>query len=323
MKKASSTEAALEAIHAIRQAPEKYELKRDLASFLRNRSNHVVAAAATTAAQLEVGGLAPELAEVFLELMRDPSKRDPGCKALTAIAKALAGMDAPAPQVYFAGIKHVQMEASYGPPVDAAAELRGLCAQGLARMVHPDAPLECVRLLVDSEVAARVGAIRALGETGKHEAMLLLRLKALIGDNEGEVLGECFAALLRLDPKHSLEFVAEFLRNADEEVAERAALALGESRLPGAFTLLCQALEEIVRPPKRRILLAAIAMLRLDEAIEFLITRVAEESEQSAADSLAALAPYSRDDALRARIRRTVDGRKSPHLRAVFDREFR
>ena len=323
MRKAPSTEEALEAIHAIRQAPEKYELKRDLASFLRNRSNHVIAAAATAAAVLEVSGLAPELTEAFLELMRDPSKRDPGCKALTAIAKALAGMDAPAPQVYFAGIKHVQMEGSYGPPVDAAAELRGLCAQGLSRMSHPDTALECVRLLVDSEVAARSGAIRALGETGKHEALLLLRLKALAGDKEGEVLGECFAALLRLDPKHSLDFVAEFLRSTDEEVAERAALALGDSKSAGAFALLRQALDETVRPTNRRVLLAAIAMLRLDEAIEFLITRVAEESEQSAADSLAALAPYNRDDALRTRIRETIEGRKSPRLRAVFDREFR
>jgi HEAT repeat protein len=322
VKKSSATEAGLQAIHEIRQAPEKYDLKRELASFFRHRSNYVIAAAADTAAKLEVTGLTPEMSEAFLELMRDPYKLDPGCKALIAIAKALAASDAPAPQVYFAGIRHVQKEASFGPPVDVAAQLRGICAQGLARMIHSDTALECVRLLVDPEVAARSGAIRALGETGKQEAMLLLRFKALAGDADGEVVGECFAALLRLDPKHSIEFVAEFLGASDEEVAERAALALGESRLSAVFPLLRAALDETARPSMRRALLFAIAMLRLDEAIAFLLARVAEEPERSAADSLAALASYGRDEALRTRIQETVARRKSPALQAVFDREF-
>ena len=83
-------------------------------------------------------------------------------------------------------------------------------------------------LLADPEIAARAGAVRALGESGQSEAMLLLRLKALLGDDE-EIMGECFAALLRLAPAPSLEFVADFLHSSSDEVAERAALALGES----------------------------------------------------------------------------------------------
>jgi hypothetical protein len=37
---------------------------------------------------------------------------------------------------------------------------------------------------VDREIAARTGAVRALEEPGQSEGMLLLRLKALLGDDE-------------------------------------------------------------------------------------------------------------------------------------------
>jgi hypothetical protein len=321
VKKASSTEDALAAIKAIRDSPEKFDWKSDLASFLRHKSNHVIAAAADTIERMEAVALGPELADAFLTLMKNPAVRDPGCKALIAIAKTLAAMDFPAPPVYFAGVRHVQKEGSYGPPVDAAAALRGLCAQGLARTSHPDALLECVTLLVDREVPARSGAVRALGETGKSEAMLLLRFKALVGDKDDEVMGECFGALLRLAPTQSLDFVAKFLESGDV-VAERAALAIGESRVAGVFPLLRDAWAGTAEPVLRRTLLLAIALLRVDEGVEFLLERAAEEPENSAAGAIAALAIYGRDDVVTHRLREIVDRRKNSGLRTVFEREF-
>jgi HEAT repeat protein len=321
MGKAPSTEDALLAIRKIRDAPDGFDLKRELAPFLNHKSNHVIAAAADTAGRFELGSFCPELVEAFLELMKKPAARDPGCKALIAIAKALATMDEPAPQVYFAGIRHVQKEGSFGPPVDAAAALRGLCAQGLVRMTHPDALLECVTLLADPEIAARAGAVRALGESGQSEGMLLLRLKALLGDDE-EIMGECFAALLRLAPAPSLEFVAGFLDSSSDEVGERAALALGESRIPAAFGRLREAWEATARPELRRTLLLALAMLRKDEALEFLMTRLEEDAERGAADALAALVLYARDDSVRERIGKVLVKRKSERLQAVFEKQF-
>jgi len=313
----------MRAIRAIRDAPESYDLKRDLAPFLRHKSNHVAAAAASTAERLEAGALAQDLVEAFLELVKDPGKRDQGCKALIAIAKALVAMDEPAAKVYFAGVHHVQMEGSFGPPVDAAAPLRGLCAQGLARMGHPDALLECVNLLADKEVPARVGAVRAIADSGDIAGTLLLRLKALVGDKEDEVIGECFAGLLRLAPAPSLEFVAEFLRSPSEEIRECAALALGESRLAAAFPVLRGAWEQTAQAGRRRTLLVSIAMLRLEEAVEFLLTRLAEDREPAAGDALAALGLYGRDEAVRKRVAEIVDGRGSAELKGVFEREFR
>ena len=175
MARGPTTEDALKAIKAIRESPEKYDLKKDLAPFLAHKSNHVVAAAASTARRLESSDLLGELGNAFLSLMKDAPRLDPGCKATVAIAEALAGMDLPSAQVYFSGIRHIQMEGSFGPPVDAAAPLRGICAQGLARMMHPDALEECVTLLADAWVPARTGAIRAIGDSGRPEGLLLLR----------------------------------------------------------------------------------------------------------------------------------------------------
>jgi hypothetical protein len=320
--KRSSTEDALKAIRAIRDAPENFDLKRDLAPFLQHKSNHVAAAAADTVERLEAVALAADLVGSFLEWMKNPAERDPGCKALTSIAKTLAAMDHPAAQVYMAGIRHVQNEASFGPPVDTAAALRGICAQGLARMSHRDALLECVTLLVDPEPAARSGGVRAISETGQCAGVLLLRYKALIGDKDEEVTAECFAGLLRLAPAESLEFVASFLHFHPDEIAERAALALGESRLAAAFPLLRHAWEANAQAMLRRTLLLAMAMLRQDEAVEFLLARLGEDSEKSALDAVAALALYSRDDSVRGRIQEILAKRKSASLQRAFEKDF-
>jgi hypothetical protein len=323
-----ATEDALASIHAIRQEPGKFDLARDLAPFLRHKSNHVVAAAAATAERLEAAALAPDLVQAFERLMRDPAKLDPGCKAAIAIVQALVQLEDPAAKVYFAGIRHVQKEGSYGPPVDAAAPLRGLCARGLARMGHPDALLECVTLLADPEIAARTGAVQAIADSGRPDGVLLLRLKALMGDKESgdkeiEVTGECLGALLSLDPAGSVEFVAKFLDSDTEGIAEQAALALGQSHLPAAFSILREAWERGGAADRRRTLLVAIAMLRIDDALEFLLDRLRTESVSVAADALAGLAFYARDQAIIARIEEIVRRRDDGGaLEAIFAKEF-
>jgi hypothetical protein len=300
--KRPTTEDALAAIHAIRQAPEQHDLAPELAPFLAHKSNHVIAAAAATAELLEVGALGARLVEAFERLMRDPARLDQGCKAMIAIIQALVRIEEPAARVYYAGIRHVQKEASYGPPVDAAAPLRGFCARGLARMGHPDALLECVTLLADSEIPARTGAVRAIADSGRPDGVLLLRLKALLGDREIEVTGECFVALLSLDAAGSVEFVGQFVKSSKEDVAEQAALALGDSHLPAAFTVLREAWEGGGAREWRKMLLTAIALLRNDAAVDFLLERLRSESRAVASDVLRALDLYQRDETLRRRI---------------------
>lgn len=304
-----TTEDALAAISAIRNAPEKYDLKRDLTPFLQHKSNHVIAAVAVALKRLEETALTPDLMACFTALIPKARERDQGCKALIAIAEALVNTGEHAPEVYLSGVKHVQMEASFGPPVDVAAPLRGLCARGLVRMRHFEALYASVTLLADREVPARIGGVQALGDAGGLAPELLLRLKVLSGDEE-DVIAECFQSLLVAAPERSVLFVAQYLESASEERAESAAMALGASRLSSASPILINAWRSQIRRPVRRALALAIAMCRQEDGVDFLVGRLEEESEQTAGDILEAFALYRNDEKVAARIKPVVLRRK-------------
>jgi hypothetical protein len=129
MKRPDPTEQALEELRCASAL--------ELPKFLKNRSHRVVAKAAEKAAREMAVGAAAVLVDAFRRLLPGGSKHDPGCVAKLAIVKALVELDDAAAEVFFAGTRYVQMEASWGPPVDTAAEMRGICAIGLARMGHP------------------------------------------------------------------------------------------------------------------------------------------------------------------------------------------
>ena len=309
-------------MRAIVDAPDEHDLRTELAPLLRHKSNHVIAAAANAAARLEASQLVGDLQTAFQELMKNPAKLDPACKALIATVKALIQMDAGSAAVLFAGLRHVQHEASFGPAVDAAAPLRGLCARGLARANHPQALDEIVDLLADPEMEARVGAVQALAETGTREGELLLRLTLLRGDR-AEVMSEALTALLNLAPRNSVEFVGRFLARDSDELREAAAIALGESRQPGALPILREAYETHRQQGFRKALLLSIALLRCDEGVEFLFARLEKEPEALASAALDALALYSRDEAIRQRVLEILEERDSAELGGRFASAWR
>jgi hypothetical protein len=74
---------------------------------------------------------------------------------------------------------------------------------------------------------------------------------------------------------------------------------------------------------RRRTLLVAIAMLRSDDALEFLLECLRAESGPVAADALAGLGFYSRDEAIMSRVEQIIRERGDGALEAVFAREFR
>ena len=162
---------------------------------------------------------------------------------------------------------------------------------GLALTDYTEALEEILPLLLDKLSDARIGAIRAIAASGLPGGALALRLKALTGDTP-EVTGECLAALLRSEPSKSLDFVAKFLDDRDEAVAESAALALGDSRLEGAFDILRDAFDRTHGRPLRHTLLTAIALLRRDAAVEFLREVVRDAAEPTAAAAREALSIY-------------------------------
>ncbi len=238
MSKSDPVEKALNALSELRHTNSPETVSKELRAYLANRSNLVVAKAAKIAGELHATELISELVAAFERLMKDPQKLDKRCAAVTEIVGALYEMDYCEPEVYLRGLRHVQMEASFGPPVDAAAALRGMCAQGLLRTRYRDALTEVLQLLVDREPPARLGAVRALALNGGEAGVLLLRLKALTGDAEPEVLGQCFSGLLAAAPEQSLAFVAKYVDDEDESTAGAAIWALGESRLSSAVEIL-------------------------------------------------------------------------------------
>ena len=191
------------------------------------------------------------------------------------------------------------MEPGWTGAVDTAVELRALSAVGLVRTNYPDIGTELVQLLADKEREARVGAVRAIAYWGTQAGALLLRFKVLSGDAEPEVLAECFNALLFLDTR-ALDFVAGYLSHDDDAVAEGAALALGESHREAAFEILQKHAASRIRPT----VLLAIALLRQDAAIEYLLRLLPDKA------AVSALEIYKDDPAISEKVRMSAHERE-------------
>jgi HEAT repeat protein len=262
------------------------------------------------------------LCRAFARFLNDSKLSDKGCGAKTALARAAVELECGEEELFRIGIRQVQMEGSFGAPVDVAAELRGLCGLGLVQVRSREAMNRLVELLNDRQPPARIGAVRALTYSGREEGILLLRFKALSGDREPAVVGECLTALISLQPREAVEFVGQFLDSAEESVRDEAALALGTSKDPGALELLKRQYATTADRAFQQTLLTSIAGLRRPEAVEFLIKIVEAEGPAAAADAVAAARIFRNDSALRERIKRAVASRGDPALQATFDKQF-
>jgi len=136
--------------------------------------------------------------------------------------------------------------------------------------------LELVTLLNDPETNARIGAIRAISQGMAYEAALVLRQKMFTGDPEPEVLGECFIALLMVEPGQSLPLVANYLNSDDDELYELAAFALGESRLADALVVLQKAWDATfaIHDDRRRMLLRSVIIHRSQAALDWVLQQL-------------------------------------------------
>ncbi|MEO8025510.1 MAG: hypothetical protein ABI823_03515 [Bryobacteraceae bacterium] len=259
--------------------------RNQLAKALADRSSLVVKKAARMAGEARITELLPYLRKAFDRILPKAAEIDKGCAALTAIVGALVELDYDEPEPFLAGIRHVQMEPVWGGSVDTAPDLRAACAVGLINTRHPRMLEELTTLLADREWRARVGAIRALATTGADAAFLLLRYKALIGDEERDVLFECFSALIAADESASIPLVSARMDSASDEIVEAAILALGTARHKWAFEALQRKLKQPRLGPIRRTILLAMASMRLDEAVAF-VKDLAKGEDKEAEDVL-------------------------------------
>jgi HEAT repeat protein len=286
--------------------------------------NVVVAKAAQICGALGAADLTPDLKAAFDRLFE--RGKDPQCWGKIAVAKALKDFGVQEAAPFLRGIRHIQLEPVWGGSEDTAAVLRGTCAHALVQC--NDLPRdETLRYLLDAvtdKVATvRIDAARALAQMGGRDVLLLLRLKARTGDVDPRVTGEVLEALLQMEGVAAIGLAAEFLEDADTDVADEAALALGASRLPEAFVLLKQAWEDRqgFRPPGA--LLRAMSVSRLEAALAFLIELVKSGRPAEAEEALHALELQKASEEIVARIEQGVAERGDSRLSAVFRQRFR
>ncbi len=309
---------AAEAIPALRAA-------------LQDRINLIVAKAAKIVAEKHLRELIPDLLRAFDRLFEDAVKRDPQCWGKNALAAALKDLEHPESAPFLRGMRHVQMEPVWGGPVpgapceaDTAEPLRGTCLLALVACtdLDRDEALRCfVDALTEKSHTIRTEAVRALGQMQGLEAALVLRLKSRIGDDEPEVIGQVFDALLGIEGKRVVPLLAEFLQKSDGALREEAALALGSSRLPEAFELLKQTYGHTRNPDFREVLLRAVSTTRQQPAVEWLLEIVRTGRRADTVSALHALALHRSSVEIRHKVADAIHGRE-PEFHEEYRRLF-
>jgi hypothetical protein len=290
-----------------------------LRKLIGQRSNHVVGRAARLAAGWNAVELTEELFTAFQRFLVAPVKSDPGCAAKQPIVEALDTLECTDPAIYLAGVRHFQPEPSFGPPIDTAAGLRGACGHALLNMHHPDAWFEMTALLNDPEARTRRMAMESLGCSEAGQAELLLRMAVLSGDDEPDVTALGLQSLMRVDARRSLPFVQGFMASGEPSVAEGAALAIGEARLPESFSVLQRAYDHPARMLPQNALLLPMALTREEQAFDFLLQVVRAERRPLALSALNALTVFMVDPLRVEAIEAAVKERGEPETRARLE----
>ena len=281
---------------------------------LSSRSNFLVAKAARLAEDAGLGDLLPDLVAAYDRFFTNAEKTDPQCWAKNALSRALAKLECRDKDVFLRGLRHHQMEPTWGGKSDSAGTLRGTCAHALVAcngLDNQELLILLLDALVDTDKSVRVEAVRALAQLGEM-AVPVLRLRALISGEDPEVLGQCFAALLAIERDQAIGFVAGFLEAGDDPAGE-AAFALAEMRNPAALAVLLERQKGIADEWFGGVLLSAIALTRLPEAVEFLLGMI-EREEREAPAAIEALSRVASGEELRARLERAVAATGSERL---------
>jgi hypothetical protein len=324
--KSDPVERALSELKSLRASNDRAGAVPLLRQHLSSKQNLVAAKAAQIVGEWELSDLESDLISAFERFMK--SGADKGCGAKTSIARALDQLRSRQQEVFITGIHHHQPEAAWGPPVDVAAELRGVCAAALVRLNYREVLSELAVLLMDSEPAARIGAAQAIAYRGGADdaGAALLRLKLLARDDAVDVQVECLSALLRVAPRTSLAFVADhFLDNprTDDDLKQSTLLSIAEARTPDAFEFLRKRVEAEIRVEARRPLLLAIATMRISQAMDYLLNIIEREPRASASASLEALKLHKNNEQIKEKVAAAVTRRQEQEIQDQFNREWR
>ncbi len=284
---------------------------------LGQRNNYIVAKAARLAEDNSLAGFLPDLLAAYDRFFTNAEKTDPQCWAKNALSRALARLECRDKDIFLRGLRHHQLEPTFGGRADTAGTLRANCAHALIAcngLDNQELLILLLDTLVDEDKSVRVETVRALAQLGDI-AVPVLRLRAMIKTEppeEPEVLGQCFSALLAIERDAAIPFVAGFLESGDNPAGE-AAFALAETRSPAALAALLRRQKDFADEWFSGVLLSAIALSRLSEAIDFLISLI-EREEREAPRAIEALSRVATNDELRTRLVSAVESTGSPRL---------
>jgi HEAT repeat protein len=315
-------ERKLEALAALRSSPQ--DAAEPLRKALKDRSNYLFSKAAALAGELGLTELIPDLVLAFDRFMIDAVKTDPQCWAKNAIVKALKDLNHDDPAVFLRGMEHVQKEPAYLGPVDTAITLRGASALALVACALDRQTIltRLIDLTVDEPVV-QIEAIRALGQCPGNDTVLLLRLKAMLPEEEAAVTGQCFDALLDMAAAESVPFVARFLAAKDPDVRSEAVAALAACREAQAIEVLKNCFEGRSDAALKNAILQSLAGARHPAAAQFLLATIEEDRAEHAALAVASLAQSRFREDIRERVEAIVRRRDIDALTAAFQAGFR
>jgi hypothetical protein len=302
--------ASLKSGRAIDEDGTKY-----LRKALAHRNNFLVSKAARLVAETELFALLPDVLAAYERFFLDAEKTDPQCWAKNALAKTLVKLEHRQKDAYLRGLRHHQLEGTWGGVSDTAGALRCVCTHALVDCPGiSDADLLTILLepLTDTDKTVRIEAARAIGQVGGMSAALLLRLRALLGSDEPEVLGAVYSALLAVEGQRAIALVAAALKEGDDLAAE-AAFALADLRSPEALAALVARLRDGADAWFGSVLLSAIALTRLPEAVDFLLVLIERDAREAAA-AIEAIGRIAPNPELRARVVQAVAQAGSPRL---------
>jgi len=311
-----SFEEQIAALDALRQESTKVRVE-GLRKALSHRNNFIVSKAADLAREFALANLTPDLLAAFDRFFEVPVKTDPQCWAKNALSRALAALEHQEADVFLRGMRHIQMEPVWGGLSDTAGTLRATCALALVpcrSLSETDLLAHLLELLGDKDKAVRAEVARAIEQVGSPSASLLLRLRAVLGADEPEVLGACYGGILRIEGVGAVPWIRRFLAAADDSSAE-AALAIAGTHSPEGLHALQESFGKADDPWWRSVLLSAIALTRQDEALEFLLDLVRTESLSAEAAIEAVLRSAPSEEVIK-RLEQLVAG--NPRLQRTF-----
>jgi hypothetical protein len=277
-------EKKLEALSGLNEA--------GLRKALSDANNYYVAKAAERIVKLDLSSTVPELEEAFQRFLEGGREKDPQCWAKLALIKALFTLGGKNPVPFNHGFRCIQEEPVWGGTADTAVGLRAACAQALATLGLDarDALRTLVCGLADAAPSVRAETVTSIADVATWEGELLIRLHAMHGDENPDVMGRCFQSILALNQPGTVtavEFVADFLREESKEMHRlEAAAALAECRHDEALEIVKSYWRGILDRDMRRTIAIALGASPLRAGAEFLLEILEASDGELTGDAL-------------------------------------